>query len=141
MKNLIFSSVGDNTNFDNIWLDKDRKYDVFVIYYGDEEKNFKKYSKKVDYIEKRKGDKWQNFHYLYNTQYDKIQEYDRIFFLDDDIIISDLAEFKVLLQSSIKVLYNSQNSRIFISSDIIYNIIFHMNHLQNIISLVIIIIL
>ena len=101
MKNLIFSSVGDNTNFDNIWLDKDRKYDVFVIYYGDEEKNFKKYSKKVDYIEKRKGDKWQNFHYLYNTQYDKIQEYDRIFFLDDDIIIStkDINEmFKLSLE-------------------------------------------
>ena len=42
MKNLIFSSVGDNTNFDNIWLDKDRKYDVFVIYYGDEEKKLQK---------------------------------------------------------------------------------------------------
>ena len=106
MKNLVFSSVGDNTNFDNTWLGKDREYDVFVIYYGDEEKNFKKYSKKVDYIEKRKGDKWQNFHHLYTTQYDKIQEYDRIFFLDDDIIIStkDINKmFKISLECDLWV--------------------------------------
>mgnify|MGYP003113492915 CR=1 FL=1 len=106
MKNLIFSSVGDNTNFDNTWLGKDREYDVFVIYYGSEEKNFLKYSKKVDYIEKRKGDKWQNFHYLYTTQHDKIQEYDRIFFLDDDIIITteDINKmFKLSLECNLKI--------------------------------------
>jgi len=106
MKNLIFSSVGDNTNFDNTWLGKDREYDVFVIYYGSEEKNFIKYSKKVDYIEKRKGDKWQNFHHLYTTNYDKIQEYDRIFFLDDDIIITteDINKmFKLSLECNLKI--------------------------------------
>ena len=106
MKNLIFSSVGDNTNFDNIWLGEDREYDVFVIYYGGNEKNFQKYSKKVDYIEKRKGDKWQNFHHLYSTQYDKIQEYDRIFFLDDDIIITteDINKmFQLSLECDLKI--------------------------------------
>jgi hypothetical protein len=88
MKNLVFSSVGDNTNFDNIWLGPKRDYDVWVVYYGDNDENYENYKSKVDYIEKRKGDKWQNFHHLYNTHYDKIQEYDRIFFLDDDIIIT-----------------------------------------------------
>jgi len=101
MKNLLFTSAGDNTNFENIWLDKNRNYDVWVVYYGDNEKTFNRYSKKVDYAEKRKGDKWQNFHHIYNTQYDKIQEYDRIFFLDDDIIITtdDINEmFKLSLE-------------------------------------------
>lgn len=100
-KNLLFTSAGDNTNFENIWLDEDRNYDVWVVYYGDNEKTFSRYSKKVDYAERRKGDKWQNFHYIYNTQYDKIQEYDRIFFLDDDIIITtdDINEmFKLSLE-------------------------------------------
>jgi len=88
MKNLVFSSVGDNTNFDNIWLGSKRDYDVWVVYYGDNDENYENYKSKVDYIEKRKGDKWQNFHHVYNTHYDKIKENDRIFFLDDDIIIT-----------------------------------------------------
>lgn len=101
IKNLLFTSAGDNTNFENIWLDKNRNYDVWVVYYGDNEKTFNRYSKKVNYAEKRKGGKFQNFHHIYNTQYDKIQEYDRIFFLDDDIIITtdDINEmFKLSLE-------------------------------------------
>ena len=88
MKNLLFTSAGDNTNFDELWLDKERNYDVWVVYYGNNDENFERYKSKVDYIIKRKGDKWQNFHHVYNIHYNKIQEYDRIFFLDDDIIIT-----------------------------------------------------
>ncbi len=54
MKNLVFSSVGDNTGFDNIWLGPKRNYDVWVIYYGDNDENYENYKSKVDYIEKRK---------------------------------------------------------------------------------------
>ncbi len=101
MKNLVFSSVGDNTGFDNIWLGPKRNYDVWVIYYGDNDENYENYKSKVDYIEKRKGDKWQNFHHVYNTHYDKIQEYDRIFFPDDDIIITT-GDIKRMFQLSLE---------------------------------------
>ena len=30
-KNLVFSSVGDNTNFNYLWTDKYRKYDLGSI--------------------------------------------------------------------------------------------------------------
>jgi len=88
MKNLIFTSAGGNTNFDKIWLDKNRNYDVWVIFYGDDDKKFNEYKSKVDFIEKRKGDKWQNFHYVYNKYKEELKEYERFFLLDDDIIIS-----------------------------------------------------
>ena len=85
-KNLVFTSAGDNTSFDNLWLDKDRNYDVWVVYYGENEKKYQKYSDKVDYIEKRKGSKFQNFSHIYRTK--DLSQYDRFFILDDDIIIS-----------------------------------------------------
>ena len=39
MKNLLFTSAGDNTNFDELWLDEDRNYDVWVVYYGNNDEN------------------------------------------------------------------------------------------------------
>ena len=53
-KNLVFTSAGDVTKFDELWLDEDREYDVWVVYYGDDEDTFQKYKDKVDYIERRK---------------------------------------------------------------------------------------
>ena len=41
--NLVFTSVGDNTNFDNLWLGKNKTYDVYVIYYGDNDDIYKTY--------------------------------------------------------------------------------------------------
>ena len=85
-KNLVFTSVGDNTNFDKLWCQSGRNYDIWVVYYGKNEDNYQKYRKKVDYIEKRKGSKFQNFHHIYNTKFEELQKYDRFFILDDDII-------------------------------------------------------
>ena len=84
--NLVFTSAGDDTNFDELWLDKNRKYDVWVTYYGDDDELYEKYKSKVDYIEKRKGSKFQNFHHIYTTK--NLSKYKRFFILDDDIIIS-----------------------------------------------------
>ena len=84
--NLVFSSVGDNTNFDDLWLGNNRNYDVYVIYYGNNDNIYNKYKNKVDFIDKRKGSKFQNFHYLYNKNLNLINKYDRFFILDDDII-------------------------------------------------------
>ena len=44
-KNLVFSSVGDNTNFNYLWTKKYRKYDLWVVYYGDNEKKWEDYKK------------------------------------------------------------------------------------------------
>jgi len=84
--NLVFTSAGDDTFFDELWLDKNRNYDVWVTYYGDNDEIYEKYKSKVDYIEKRKGSKFQNFHHIYTTK--NLSKYKRFFILDDDIIIS-----------------------------------------------------
>jgi len=87
-KNFLFSSVGDNTTFDNLWFGQNMNYDVYVIYYGDNLKNFNKYKSKVKFIESRKGSKFQNFNYFYHKYPEIINQYDRFFILDNDIILS-----------------------------------------------------
>lgn len=86
--NFLFSSVGNNTHFDSLWINDKIEYDIYVIYYGDNEEIFNKYKSKVKFIEKRKGSKFQNFKYFYNTYNDIINSYDRFFILDDDIIFN-----------------------------------------------------
>ncbi len=85
-KNLVFTSAGDKTNFDNLWVGNNQNYDIMVVYYGNNDNNYQKYSKKVDYILNRKGSKFQNFHYVYENHRDIIDKYERFFILDDDII-------------------------------------------------------
>jgi hypothetical protein len=63
-------------------------YDIYIIYYGDNEEIYNKYKTKVKYIEKRKGSKFQNFKYFYDNNIDIINKYDRFFILDDDIIFN-----------------------------------------------------
>ena len=86
VKNLVFTSAGDHTNFDKIWLDKERNYDVWVVYYGDNKAVYNNYKSKVDYIERRKGFKFQNFEHIYKTK--DLSQYERFFILDDDIVMS-----------------------------------------------------
>ena len=89
-KNLVFTSAGDNTDFHKLWFNKKKKknnFDTLVVYYGNNEDNFKEYEKISDYIFKRKGSKFQNFHYIYLNHKDIIDKYDRFFIMDDDIII------------------------------------------------------
>lgn len=87
-KYLVFSSVGDNTNFHNLWINNDRIFDIYVIYYGNSEINYLEYQKKVDFIEKHQGSKFQNFYYFYQKYPEIIDKYQRFFILDDDIIIT-----------------------------------------------------
>ena len=87
-KNLVFSSVGDNTNFNYLWTDKYRKYDLWVVYYGDNDKIYEDYKKSVDFIEKKKGSKFQNLNYIFNKYKKELMNYERFFILDEDIIIS-----------------------------------------------------
>ena len=86
--NLVFTSAGDNTQFYNHWLGENRNYDVWCVYYGKNDENYNMYEKVVDKIWKRKGSKFQNFHYIYTNYKDLLDKYDRFFIVDDDIIIS-----------------------------------------------------
>lgn len=84
--NLVFTSAGDNTNFDELWLAPERNYKVWVVYYGDNNEIYEKYKSKVDYIERRKGSKFQNFYHIWKTK--DLSKFDRFFILDDDILIN-----------------------------------------------------
>jgi hypothetical protein len=88
--NFVFTSAGDNTNFDKLWLDNNQKYDVYVIYYGDNNSVYERYrtNKHIKFIERRKGSKFQNFLYFYKKYFNIIQNYERFFILDDDIIFN-----------------------------------------------------
>jgi hypothetical protein len=86
--NFVFSSVGDNTSFDTLWIGEDMNYDIYVIYYGDNEEIYNSYKNKVKFIEKRKGSKFQNFKYFYDKYFDIVDKYERFFILDDDIIFN-----------------------------------------------------
>jgi len=88
VKKMVFTSAGDNTNFDELWINCNQTYDIYVIYFGDDEAVFEKYKSKVHYAEQRKGSKFQNFFYFYKKFRDVIMSYDYIFILDDDIIIT-----------------------------------------------------
>jgi hypothetical protein len=86
-KNLVFSSVGDNSKHGLFWLsEKDkRQFDLFLIYFGD---NPNRYSTDADYYVQRKGSKWTNFYWACNNYADVISCYDAVFVVDDDIEIS-----------------------------------------------------
>ena len=86
----IFTSAGNNTNFHSTWgcSNPSRKYDVWVVYYGDNDETYDTYSKYVDYIERRKGSKFQNFYHVYQKYKEKLLAYEYIFIVDDDIIIT-----------------------------------------------------
>jgi len=86
-KNFVFTSAGKNTDFDEIWIGTNMNYDLYVIYYADDDTIYDKYKSKVTFIEKRKGSKFQNFHYFYKKYPEIIEKYDRFLIIDDDIIM------------------------------------------------------
>ena len=86
--NLIFTSAGDNTQFYNHWLGENRNYDVWCVYYGNNDETYNMYEGLVDKIWKRKGSKFQNFHHIYTNYKELLDKYDRFFIVDDDIVIS-----------------------------------------------------
>lgn len=101
MRCLLFTSAGKNAIIDKYWINKERKYDIFLCYYGDETN--KPLLPFVDYYAERKGSKFQNFHYFWtNTKQTdiniiqndvnkpefNIKSYDYYYIVDDDIIIS-----------------------------------------------------
>ena len=80
---LVFTSAGDASNVEE-WL-KDKKFDLWVCYYGDQQSPLKN---KSDFYFERKGGKVQNFYYALQCWENVLNGYESILLADDDIIIS-----------------------------------------------------
>ena len=82
---LVFSSVGDRSEFPRYWLDEheQRQFDIWVCYYGErEDAPFKPF---VDRHFQHKGHKFQNFQWVFEQHREIIEA---IFMPDGDILIS-----------------------------------------------------
>lgn len=91
-RNMVFTSAGDNTNFHELWCHTNIKsdYDIFVVYYGNDNNNYETYKNNVQWIDKHKGSKFQNFYWFYQNHPEILEQYDYFFILDDDIIFYTL---------------------------------------------------
>lgn len=85
--NLLFTSAGDNNNLIDLWVSDHQNYDIYLYYYGNNEIIYQNYKNNVKYTFKKNGAKYQNFYHFYKNNPKIINEYDRFFLLDDDIII------------------------------------------------------
>ena len=82
-KNLAFTSAGDHSNLE-LWLAGERQFDLWVTYYGNQ---LDRYRDRAEFYNYRRGAKFPNLHYLYQTAREILDQYDAIIVLDDDIII------------------------------------------------------
>ena len=83
-RQLVFTSAGDRSNLKH-WLDGPREFDLVVVFYGDEPND---YADVCEYYFVRKGSKFGNLNYLYQTQPELLRDYDSVLVMDDDILIS-----------------------------------------------------
>jgi hypothetical protein len=86
-KYLVISCVGDNSLHES-WLGKDSKFDIFLIYYGDNDLIFNKYSKQISNIHREKGQKYYLLKSFINKNINLISNYKYIWLPDDDLMIN-----------------------------------------------------
>lgn len=92
-QNLVFISIGSNqsnltylTHLSDLWNDSSRQFDIMIVYTGIDTINYNEYRKVCDYIYKRNGTKYQNFHFIYQHSPTIINKYKQFYLLDDTII-------------------------------------------------------
>jgi hypothetical protein len=81
---LVFTSAGDRSNLAR-WLRGRRNFDVWITYYGDHPG---RYSDSGDLYNARKGSKFQNLKFAYQTWPDLLGAYSAVMVMDDDVLIS-----------------------------------------------------
>lgn len=81
----MFTSAGDRSGFDHKWVGPGQEFDLFVVYYGDDDERFERYRQQARWIIRRKGSKYQNFHHFYHANPEIVGRYRRFFILDDDL--------------------------------------------------------
>jgi hypothetical protein len=85
----IFTSAGDNSNVAS-WLPPDGvpDWDLIVDFYGKSEEAYNALAKHADIIFRCKGGKFQNLKALVTRQPGLLQDYQRIWVADDDLIFT-----------------------------------------------------
>lgn len=81
---LVYTSAGDSSNV-RCWCDGPRDFDIWIAYYGDEEKKLAEFA---DHYVQRKGGKYPNLLQDYRDNPRVFEKYERIMVSDDDIIFS-----------------------------------------------------
>lgn len=84
-RNLVFTSAGDRSELDSNWIDPGQEFDLFVVYYGDDDDRYARYRERAHWITRRKGSKYQNFHHFFHANPEIVARYRRFFILDDDL--------------------------------------------------------
>lgn len=82
-KYLIISSIGDKS-LHKEWINGKRKFDICLIYYGDNEFN----DNNIDYKIIRKGEKFHQVKFFIENYKHIVDNYDYIWIPDDDVSIS-----------------------------------------------------
>jgi hypothetical protein len=83
-RSLVFTSAGDHGNLAH-WLRGERSFDLWVTYYGDVPGRYAAIS---DYYDERRGSKFGNLKFAYETWPEIFARYEAVLVMDDDILIS-----------------------------------------------------
>ena len=81
----MFTSAGERSHFHTQWVGPGQEFDVFAVYYGDDDERYDQYREKATFITRRKGSKYQNFLYFYQSYPEILGRYRRVLVLDDDL--------------------------------------------------------
>lgn len=87
-KNCIFTSAGNKNNIAEWLSGSDRSWDLISVFYGDDVSVQEQVKKNSDIFFARKGGKFQNLFSLYTDFPSILDQYDRVWVIDDDIKIS-----------------------------------------------------
>lgn len=87
---LLFTSAGDQTNWFDMWADKERTYDIMVTFYGDNATKSELSRTNADRFFSMKGSKFQNLYNVYHSKPEYFNGYKYIAVFDDDIEMSTL---------------------------------------------------
>lgn len=105
---LIVVAAGDKSYHIN-WKYK-TEIDILVIYYGDSKEMYNKYKKKADYIIEMKGAKWEMISNIINNNMIDFNNYDYVWFPDDDLDMSDTMIDNMIYYANKYELFLSQPS-------------------------------
>lgn len=83
-KNLVYTSAGDNANLIK-WIKGNRYFDLWITYYGNYEGRYREFA---DYYNIRRDGKFPNLYHAYHVWPHIFKQYEAIWVMDDDILIS-----------------------------------------------------
>lgn len=81
---LVFTSAGDQSEVKRWWGRGNNDFDIMVVYYGDNEFLYKE---STTYFFERKGSKFQNLAFIFQSKPEIFDQYDAFFLMDDDVVI------------------------------------------------------